>query len=1064
MGDESYSLDDCWSDFDKAVVLPFDHSVPTSNARVNIDTLIANTNKIGLLLQTVHNSERKSDDDDTFAQHSLMATRCQHNHGLCDDRMRLLAELKLKIGVNICELCAIEGHVKPCVVSIGNSFGCCEESGVQMYQALESESSLMPYRPSEEVEIFSKTAMETVHSRKGFQNIRCGYCGAKDDDTTEHELIDPGQLVKALFFSSQLTRENANRLVQAIVDAISNDTRLPLRCCSACKNLDMSLRSSTFAAYAILRSYAPSKEDNTRDKKAEADFSSGAISYEEYNTYQQAKSARDLKRIQYYKEREAIAHSIATHHALTNAARGSTSMDYDPDIDTLDDDVPTRSSGVSVVRGSTSMAYDPDIDHFDSEEEGPDEKEDKNNWEVFQGYGPKACKATTPAVVEKDTSKYSAFLPPYLSQMQDGFKVFDRHFHSSLLNAAIALRYLVDKSVFTQAQVVKVIIAIFNNSKWRMIREAGIKVQLVTRLGTMPGSPLKAMFESSNTADVHNRLGVLVEAFVEQHLHYILIAIVKGENTHRSHFVWNELLNQQSGFGIGNQSSDALMIAVFWQWMHEGFKLCTVGRHAVPELHRFDTAESYNFYNFDKWVRERRKAEKTASNRPLAEHGLFLRQTGDDQCLTATRAPSKFYRLTGYLHTEPDKLLYKSEAFCVMLPSELKATLKTHRYSKVLSVNEFRGQLLFRAASDLNLTAGISDQCIPTVMEACTFLILCPFDPSSSPGLRNADYCTKVVVAPRVVDSNANAGDDVLHTMPVDLKLHDKQKRAGEPPLLIRRAATQLPSSYLAASKLHDPQITSSHKWNLVAYRLRERVRKQRAMEAMRKSTRKTAYKTLRMVEPPETTPLAGAFIKAPSLVRTMSPVRKKKQTSSSRNATKRSSLKDMVDGEAEFVYAHTNQSKKAARVFDAHPISDALDEDIFMLPVVVAPRSVAYVTTVDTTLPVLEKEANLKPIEHGNSVDDEPQSKMSQMRSEWRHDKHTDAFFLSDNDKNPFDHRGSDDEENSTHWDKEMRKIETTYDYTPEHLMRIISCPESATGKKQNSGKKHTRRNKTAL
>ena len=535
-------------------------------------------------------------DDDTFSSHSMMSHPSPKNHGLSDDHVRSLCQRGLRLNFNICPPCALAGNLCKCIVSFDRSFASCEQSGVQMFQTSESEACFMEHRTSDqEPVLFSKTAMDTVVSRTGFVMLPCGYCGTTSNDTSTHEIVDVGQIVRALFYSNDLvTANSANSWVQNVINASKYKQRLPLLCCTHCTSTGIHLRSTCFAAYAILRRPSLRNNEKMRDEEVKNEFFKGKMTLNAYSDHVVTQSDRESKRMRIYLSRKQIARSIAEHHASSVSRVASSPFSSSLSFMT------TAQQQQQQVNRHVDKDYD---DSYDDQNEYEDNDCSSNIWEdddcIFKRAEPVPPLSNNQDLLAKSPLSAQAlpipddkfYLPTYLAQMKDGFKVFDREFHSSLLNSAFALRILVEKRVFTVEDALNVMISIFNNSRWRMEREAGIKVQLVTRIGTIPGSPLKTMFESNGSEAFQNQLGVLVEAFVEQHLHSILNPIVRGEKTSRSHLQWNEWLDQMSGFGIGNQSSDALMIAVFWQWKSDGFKVCRDNHTAVPELTRFDDHE-----------------------------------------------------------------------------------------------------------------------------------------------------------------------------------------------------------------------------------------------------------------------------------------------------------------------------------------------------------------------------------------------------------------------------------------------------------------------------------------
>jgi hypothetical protein len=532
------------------------------------------------------------------------------------------------------------------------------------------------------------------------------------------------------------------------------------------------------------------------------------------------------------------------------------------------------------------------------------------------------------------------------------------------------------------------------------------------------------LFESNGTVAFQNELGVFVEAFVEQHLHSILTPIVKGDNTGRSHLQWNEWLDQMSGFGIGNQSSDALMIAVFWQWKNEGFHTRNVGTAEVPELRRLDTPECKAFYDFDRWVRDRREAEKLACNRPHAEHELFRRLTGDDQSLTATRTAAKFYKLQGYLQQEPDKKVYKSEGFCVMLPDDRKKGHKTHRFKKVLHVHRFRGRLLFRAAQDLQLLEQCKSQsAIEKIQGAFTFLVLRPSDRTRPSGLRDSDYCTTVI--------------QETHRPTIDLQIHPKQKRAAQLPVSIYRAQLQLPSSRIAAARLHHPQFNSSRIWNRLASRLQKASQRECVNKAVAQLARQSTIDTLQMVTLPDTQPLADAVIETHSFMHmettkytdscengkitkdkcNAKPSRKKNIRSD--KAARRASVQTMLDEEMEFV---TELHSTPYAPIESQ--STAVLTTVAAAPVVIEPESIT-----EAPAPARKRicDEPLGGTDYGNAKrhkqtdgyedDDEDDDRgmhlrLYQLRAEWRSHKIEAASSVFRDNENEVARLSSDDEE----------------------------------------------------
>jgi hypothetical protein len=549
----------------------------------------------------------------------------------------------------------------------------------------------------------------------------------------------------------------------------------------------------------------------------------------------------------------------------------------------------------------------------------------------------------------------------------------------------------------------------------------------------------------------------LVEAFVEQHFHSILRPIVGGNGYERTHLEWNKWLDQMSGFGVGNQSTDALMIAVFWNWKHAEFQVRERLGNAVPNLRRANTPESEQFYNFDEWVRQLRADEKLMGNRPHTEHEMFRRQASDDRILTTSRMPSSFFKLHGYMHSVPDRQIYKSEPFCVMVPDDNKLDLKTHRYTKVHSVYSFRGNLLFKAARDIRMLSCVNDPLqLQKIENAFTFLVLRPFNSSRPSGLRSANYCTEVV--------------DV--SLARQFTLHPKQKRTGTPFVYVSSSHIELPGSKAAAAHLH-----KSREWRRLAMRLKRSHFKQTAAVVLREHLKENNATDLDLVQPPDLWPLSGEVLRdtylhaasptpcdedafkrsakkipqqacdlldATNASQCALPALNVKPTCRARTKKKQKKgkstyinhLQSMIDDEFEFVsatpsYSHTSH----APVLTTGAAMSALD------------------VSVDDMHPVHTYSDEMQASElFGDSTDDSSheekdctsqQTKLHRLRYEWRSSKNTAAFDTFVFDKNTFSSSSSEgDSDGDDNWEWQLNCMAKSGDASmPKKLKRILNA-----------------------
>jgi len=405
--------------------------------------------------------------------------------------------------------------------------------------------------------------------------------------------------------------------------------------------------------------------------------------------------------------------------------------------------------------------------------------------------------------------------------LRDDFRCFDREFHSSLLNAAIGLRQMVRAKLITGHEADNVIVALFNNSRWRMQREAGIKTQVAGRLFRMVGSPFVSMLNGSSSSRVENEIGVMIESFVEQHLHQILRTITAGTNSERTHLEWNRFLEQSSGFGTGNQSTDALLVAVFYIWHYDGFPVGQYLDSHVPLLSSDDTEEARSFYDFDTWARRLRSTERTKANRFLCEHNIYRRCLSDDQELTTTTHMKDYMYVNGCLNGGPDRKAYSSEPFRVNMPDADKRGNKISRYDRCKMIYEFRGRLLFHAANQIGLFDSMDDSSRRCIKQACSWIVLRPLVPNAPPSLRDIGFY--VNVRPNTTPLASS-----------DISLHAKQKRTRNQ-LYVGKAPPMLPSEAAASEhSAHRRNVRNTIRddhimhcmWRRVAFRLgrRERV------------------------------------------------------------------------------------------------------------------------------------------------------------------------------------------------------------------------------------------------
>jgi hypothetical protein len=839
MINEFLSEDDVWAAHDASLAEPSKPAPAASSSRAfDLDKVVASTKAVNAKPKLVERTtkHRVLPEFEEESCMGLMAPKVSQLLGrLNEDGMRELARRNLRIGNNICLICAQSGIFQACMVDYANAEATCVRTGVVLHKVSTNEMNLMPYRPPErEDDIFGKTALDTFVTRKGYTGTPCGYCGSDARESTiSHELVDVGQVVRQICYD----KCGGDEWIKRVKGAVANGTPLPLRACGRCVAKKLHLKSTCLSNYAIVRKPRPRKKKQERDEEDSQDIKDGKLSYEEYEKVMDDRKDREASRQSVYGERMFVAKEISRYHAST---------------------LPTR---------SVYKLPDPDFS---------DEEQNDSDSSIWERYGEDEKIVKSP----KDEELY--YLPPYLSQMKEGFKMFDREFHSCLLNAAIGLNHLLNEKLLTAIEVKAVIAAVFNNSRWRMEREAGIKVQLVTRLGTMPGSPLKESFESANNSEFQNQLGTLTQAFVEEHLLSILEPVALGEETGRTHLQMNAWLDQMSGFGVGNQSSDALMIAVYWQWKNRGFPMGDYISELIPRLSMLLTAESMAFYDFSTWVPQRRLAEQSKAARPQAEHELYRLQTGDDQALCSSRAPDFFYTLRGYLHEEPDKKVYQSEGFCVYVPDDTRKKNKTWRYSKVKDVYGFRGSLLHRAGARLHFYKNLgfdklrTDQC-----EAATqWLLIRPERKPAANGMRsNHFFVTALPPPPPVVISTETMDVIAGGGSPTSLQLHPKQKLTGKKPVSVI-TQVELPGSAVAAAALHHPVVVASKTWKGLVTRLYNRTKKAELKERFdylfsfvhELVLERRLETSLGALEPPMTTPLAEDDNMETEMVRLKSP------------------------------------------------------------------------------------------------------------------------------------------------------------------------------------------------
>jgi regulation of enolase protein 1 (concanavalin A-like superfamily) len=861
---EHLSFDEVWAAHDASMAeeqpekrrWPSKRAVAAASSKpFDVTSLIASTKALHASAKPVASKTKHVTfpEFEETAWGGMMAPKVSQLGGcLTQDGMRELDRRNLRIGHNICITCAQAGCLQACVVEYANAEATCVKSAVVLHKVSANEIHLMPYREAQkEDDVFSKTALDTFTTRKGYTGTPCGYCGSnKREETISHELVDVGQFVKAFCYESCWTDEWLKRVKYAV----ANGTPLPLRACSRCVELNIHLKSTCLSNYAIVRKPRPRKKEQERDEEDAQAINEGRLSWDQYEKVQSDKKDREDSREAVHAERMYVAKQISRHHASTQPARNTCPM---PDPDFSDEEEEQEKQ---------EEQNDSDLDIWERSDE---EQEEEQEQQVVK-----------PAKGEEDY-----YLPPYLSQMKDGFKVFDREFHSCLLNSAIGLNHLLNQKLLTAGEVKAVITAIFNNSRFRMQREAGIKTQLVTRIGTMPGSPLKAQFEAANNHEFQNQLGTLVEAFVEEHLLSVLLPIALGQETGRTHLEWNRWLDQMSGFGVGNQSTDALMMSVYWQWKSRGFRVGYDVLMPIPRLEMFLTEESMAFYDFNTWVPKLRLAERNKGTRPQAEHELYRLQTGDDQALCSTRGPKMLYKLRGYLYEEPDRKVYQSEGFCAYAPDDKRKKNKTWRYEKLKDVYGFRGALLHKAGARLQFYAnlGFDKQTTDLCEEATQWLLLRPEHKPAANGLRSNQFIIDVLQPPPpVVIATETTTVVVGGGSPETLELHPKQKVAGKKPVSVSIQQIQLPRSAAAAARLHHPVAVASKNWNRLLSGMH--VRMQRAEVEERLLTGVFSYvrkwvllrrqeSFLGVFEPPMTTPLAGGVeVEKAELMRLKSP------------------------------------------------------------------------------------------------------------------------------------------------------------------------------------------------
>jgi hypothetical protein len=316
------------------------------------------------------------------------------------------------------------------------------------------------------------------------------------------------------------------------------------------------------------------------------------------------------------------------------------------------------------------------------------------------------------------------------------------------------------------------------------------------------------------------------------------------------------------------------MICVFFHWRSTGFSVEADREYHIPVLNVVDSLEAKAFFNFDQWVRQARQAEKTAAERPYAEHELFRLQNGNDQALCSTRVPANLFKLVGYLFTEPDKQTYKSEPFKVVLPDEHLSGNKTLRMSKVEEINAFRGNLLHRAAVDLKFYRTMDALTIEKIEKACAFLVLRPRTENLPHGLRTDVYNTRLVQPPAPVTLATETATLVVGgAAPELLQMHPRQRLAGQAPV----SAVALASSAAAAARLHHPFAECVRRWQAMCSRIVNRMEREERASRFDVFQQVLQYKKnlLGELEPPNALPLVGPAMEPMPMVRhtSMSPI-----------------------------------------------------------------------------------------------------------------------------------------------------------------------------------------------
>ena len=641
----------------------------------------------------------------------------------------------------ICSDCRALGRRTACTFEYSYGAGVCTRSGIVDHTTSEGQAgAVMPFKPSAwcDAVSFDGTAMETVVSRKSLRFAACALCGAEKDDST----VKCAQVSMAAVAARLLHGDGKLRCQPNMRKEVADSCLQRLK--DAPDHLPLPLRIC-----------------ETCDKSGKGQHTVKSSCF--------AAHGRHMASPKLYDYDARIAKVDAKYDAMVDA----TGQAWDGEERQAErDKVKTPQQVYGSFNDRQKIVNDLNNFMNDTWEQLEDPTSDKSYHMLKH------------ADLDKNT-------------LDGRLDLYDRHFHSCLLNEAVALHKLTVSGKLELQLALRIVKRLFDYSEWRYHREVGIKGQLLQRVFHIPGNPFKFAMDSSASAEFQNRMGTLVEAFVQAHVD-VLVLIVEGKVADAKIKEYNHRFNQASGFQIGNASADAIVIARFFEFMTNNFETIEHYGKIVPLVAFDGSQENLNYQNMNTWMKAIDMGQNPDAN-TLHEYYVKRREVDDDFMIGSKPPGGQFARLRAHEGVRVDKeQKFKGEKFRPYYPDQIKGVdSKPHRPSIVQGIYFKRGDMMYTAAK----MAGFFDDFLADtaklkrIARACHWLVLRPSanaDPPVMTRMADIGTCIRVSVKSK-------------HTVaPSDLKVADGQMRANERPRTTRREGTSLPKSHALAAKQYE--------------------------------------------------------------------------------------------------------------------------------------------------------------------------------------------------------------------------------------------------------------------